>query len=89
MLQEEEEWWKEIVDRFVYCEHCWATEPNKWMLTQNTVQIIDLWFCVIRRFLDTKPDTKLNRSKFVDKVELLSFALGIAQEQMGVPISLF
>jgi hypothetical protein len=86
--EEEEKRWKEIVDRFVYCEYCWATEPNKWMLTSSNVEIIELWFRVLRRFLDTKRDTEINRSKFFDKIELLSFLLGFAQEQMGVPISL-
>ena len=86
MFQGEKEW-KDIVDRFVFCEHCWATEPKKWMLTSKNMEIINLWFAILRRFLDTKPDTEINRSKFVDKIELLSFLLGFAQVEMGVPVS--
>jgi hypothetical protein len=86
MLSEDERW-RNILDQFSYCEQCWASDPDKERLTPENVEIIDLWFRVLRRFLDTKPHTMINRAKFLDKLDLLSFLLGFAQMEMGLPLS--
>jgi hypothetical protein len=80
--------WLLTMEHFRKAEQKWESNLSpKHLINPDLLQRIDLFFQVIRRFLDSVPHTDENRRKFFKQMIALSYLMGRAEMEMGIPLS--
>ena len=82
-LTESDVHWLLAMDTFKRSEQQWASCSKKRFINPDLCQSIDLFYKVLRRFLDSVPYTMENRCKYYKQVTGLSFLMARAENEMG------